>query len=205
MVESQTGDRHRAGQSAGRLRSELQPGRRVRCAGLSLPADLLPAAGYYAAGMAISFGVGLGDGSGLGRRLGLRLRMGRQQQHQRSTTTTISIATPTSTAATATILTAAIATTQRRQPAELAATTGSTIRSTAAELPMANRATANKYGGTTRGASASDRQAECAAINNLAQQGGRQQAEHARIAGGAVAVDKAGRPATVQPGGGATG
>src|SRR5467141_2945850 len=49
------------------------------------PPIYYPPAGYYAAGLAISFGVGMMMGAawgGLGRRLGLGLRLGRQQQHQ---------------------------------------------------------------------------------------------------------------------------
>ncbi len=46
------------------------------------PPIYYPPAGYYAAGMAISFGIGIADGGVLGRRLGVGLRLGRQQYYQ---------------------------------------------------------------------------------------------------------------------------
>ena len=132
----QAGDRGRAGEPAGRLRADLQPGRRLRPAGLSLSADLLSAAAALRRGSRISFGVGMMVGAAWERRLGLGLRLGRDNDvninvnnnFNRNTTST---ATPTSTGA------AAIRWQHNPQHRGGA--------------PYSNQATANKYGGTARG------------------------------------------------------
>ena len=94
----QAGDRDRAGESAGRLRAVVQPGRCLRRAGLSVSADLLPVCRVLRGRRGDLVRRRRRDGRGLGRRrLGLERRLGRRRRST-STTTTTSTATRTSTA-----------------------------------------------------------------------------------------------------------
>ena len=68
------GDRHRTGQSSGRLRSDLRSGRCLWRANVSLSADLLSPGGVLRGGNGALFRSWLGHGRHLGWGLGLRMR-----------------------------------------------------------------------------------------------------------------------------------
>ena len=78
---AEAGDRRPAGEPRGRLRSDLQPGRRLRPARLPYPPIYYPPPPPPGS-LLLSFGVGMMVGGRVPRRLGLRLRLG-PQRHQR--------------------------------------------------------------------------------------------------------------------------
>ena len=119
----------------------LQPGRRLRAAGLSVSADLLSAPGYYAAGVGDLVRRRHGDGRVLGRRLGLRPRLGRGNVNINVNNRYVNNY-------------------NRNNNINRnggATATGSTIRSIAAARRTRDRDTANRYGGATRGDSRAQR------------------------------------------------
>ena len=161
----------------GRLRSLLQPGRRLRPAGLRVPADLLPAppsTGRRRRGRHDLVRRRHDDRRRVGRRLGLRLRLG-PQRHQRQRQQQLQPE-------------------HQHQPEhrrQRGGTTGITIPSTAAALRMRTRRPPTSTAGRPA-ATRSSRQAS--AGSSRARRRGRRDPVGGRRRSSAPAADRSGRP-----------
>ena len=123
------------------------------------PPIAYPPAGYYAAGMAISFGVGIAMGAAWGGGWGYHGGWGGNNDITINRNNTF------------------VNNSNRQNVSNRSASGGNSWQHNPQHrggAPYSNRATANKYGGTTRGDSMSNRQAN--ARQNQGQQGGRGQA-----------------------------
>ncbi len=76
VVEQKQVDRRRAGESGSHLRAVVQPGRRVRASGLSIPADLLPPTRLLRGGRGHHLRCRRRHGRDVERRLGLEIAAG---------------------------------------------------------------------------------------------------------------------------------
>jgi hypothetical protein len=130
------------------------------------PPVAYPPPGYYAAGMAISFGVGLAMGAAWGGGWGYGCGWGGNNDITINNNNNFNRNTNVNGGNRI-----------NNQPTRGGGNAGGNWQHNAQHrggTPYGNKATANKFGGTTRGASAADRQA--GARNNISQQGNRPQA-----------------------------
>lgn len=131
------------------------------------PPIYYPPAGYYAAGMAISFGVGLAMGAAWGGGWGYNCGWGggNNNININRNNTFVNNSNRQN-----------VGNRPSQQPSRGGGSNWQHNPQHRGGTPYSNRATANKYGGTSRGASASDRQANARQQQSRQQGGGRQQA-----------------------------